>query len=1455
MLRRISPLALAAFLLILWAWAAQATLLLGRWPTGSAALPVIGSINLPGGTTFPAGSPSGTTISSITVTMTSGSFSGGSIALATNGVSCPGTNNGSFQVIGTSPWTLATNGSATTGVICLKATLAGASNSPFYVAYTITAVSTTQTTGLFGIDTSVTDTSGNSYTVCGTNNEQICQNGVVDPITGGVVLVTWYSGNLYQENNTQAWYEWNSASYPTWGSGGGSQWTFLGTGPSSAPSGWSGITFVSLSNSTFTTPTSGTTAIGNFTITATSAFTGTNVLSTSSPCGITNGSGNIALNISGTTPNFTLNAINGVWPWSLSYCTVLTQSGFVNSGLAFTGTAVGSTPGITTYYMATAAEGGSDSNNGTSVTTPWLTPNHAALACGNQIIAQAGTYASANLVVTTAPTCSGGNNAVIVACEITHECGGDMGGGNGPQIKVSNFGFVGWSVHDCNACFSATPAGSASIGYIVDADDIAYNGQQEGFTVYNNGSYGVDNLIWLGNLSQNTSQTTGNCDSGMSVGVPINDASSSHRIYAAWNMSWDNTTTACLIRSTVTASISGTTLTVTSGSTSSWQNNDMVSGAGVAVGTTITAGSGSSWTISPSQTVGSESITVAQSSDNTGLAFDTWSDYTGTGVAENNWFIHNGGAGMEVTGGNGTQGSHATLLIRNNTTLNNLTIHQNSTIAEIAAGSLYGTTITNNLTWGQLSKVPSWNAPTGMFVGINDDVSGSGGSLVDNNFDYEPTTGWGDAFWNGSGAVLNCISPHTIIGTPPFNSDSFQNVGCSGDSWGTNPSITSPTADPGVPSSCDATFALSCVATYITDYESSVASNAGAQVAAPSDANNTTTFECNIYAIMPAGWFTTGGGYIPNRSSSCSAGPGGAVVLTADNALCGPQTGSMTTNAGTIIANACTGSNSGAPADVIPSVGSTQTLTFPFSITENGGVSEPERVVVFNTGTPSLSVSSITYTGGSNPSDFSTATTNCSGTLTHNSYCYVWANFSPTTVGAETANMNINFTSGTVSLALSGTGVALGGGGSIVNVGTNCSLLPSSLATNTLYIIGDVTCSGHTFHGASGAIVQGDCKSPEGASTTLDGNSNIEFLTSGWNDGVSNVTIRCLTIQHYGYDGTACPNNGNGEIQTWTGWLVANVTFQLSCGQGWEMRSASELYDIRATNNAWRAGGPSVGTSGGSSGTMLILGAEMDHNSTNSTSATNCGTNFDCGGYKQTIFGPGPYQSVVCNGCYIHDNIGPNDSAANWIDVGSGSLTAENCTAQGNGGEGLRNETNWTQGQTPAGSATINDCVIFNNEKDGYGVSAAVDGFSADVINASHNYIVATAGAAIGIGPDFRQNNDGHSGDTFTINWQHNIVVMVNNSFGYGLVSWDGTNCSCGTSITSNNNTFYTSGQSTSASLFANNPNSTSTESFASWKSNTGQDGSSTIQGGTPTALTGCTGDGTNDIGCRGSGM
>lgn len=88
---------------------------------------------------------------------------------------------------------------------------------------------------------------------------------------------------------------------------------------------------------------------------------------------------------------------------------------------------------------------------------------------------------------------------------------------------------------------------------------------------------------------------------------------------------------------TITASISGTTLTTTAGTPVIGQ---LVTGTSVADNTFITAGSGTSWTVSVSQTVASESMTVGPLT-NIYVALHT-ADPTASGTQSSNEIAYTG---------------------------------------------------------------------------------------------------------------------------------------------------------------------------------------------------------------------------------------------------------------------------------------------------------------------------------------------------------------------------------------------------------------------------------------------------------------------------------------------------------------------------------------------------------------------------------------------------------------------------------------------------------------------------------------------------------------------------------------------------------------------------------------------------------------------------------------------
>lgn len=124
-----------------------AALLLGGWYHGQlpSSSPTIGSVSL--SSTSVSSGVSGATVGTATANMTTGSFSGGSWSLSNSGgCAGSGTNNGSFA-INSSTGVLTTTTALSVGSynICILATLAGATNSPFPAPKTIMAATTVAT--------------------------------------------------------------------------------------------------------------------------------------------------------------------------------------------------------------------------------------------------------------------------------------------------------------------------------------------------------------------------------------------------------------------------------------------------------------------------------------------------------------------------------------------------------------------------------------------------------------------------------------------------------------------------------------------------------------------------------------------------------------------------------------------------------------------------------------------------------------------------------------------------------------------------------------------------------------------------------------------------------------------------------------------------------------------------------------------------------------------------------------------------------------------------------------------------------------------------------------------------------------------------------------------------------------------------------------------------------------
>jgi hypothetical protein len=204
----------------------------------------------------------------------------------------------------------------------------------------------------------------------------------------------------------------------------------------------------------------------------------------------------------------------------------------------------------TTYYIATAAGGGSDSNDGMSESTPWLTPNHA-VNCGDVIIAAASTsYSAANF--TTGKwgnvTCPSGNNIAWLKCVTFDGCKIFTNSTQGMWVDKSYWGVQGWEVtvrsFMYGACFEANPNFiiPIEIHHIIFANNIANGCLEAGFASSNEGATAsVDYLVIVGNIAFNTAQGNGVCGSGISIYQPISsDTLPGTHIFIAGNFSYEN---------------------------------------------------------------------------------------------------------------------------------------------------------------------------------------------------------------------------------------------------------------------------------------------------------------------------------------------------------------------------------------------------------------------------------------------------------------------------------------------------------------------------------------------------------------------------------------------------------------------------------------------------------------------------------------------------------------------------------------------------------------------------------------------------------------------------------------------------------------------------------------------------------------------------------------------------
>jgi hypothetical protein len=280
----------------------------------------------------------------------------------------------------------------------------------------------------------------------------------------------------------------------------------------------------------------------------------------------------------------------------------------------------------TTYYLAPASDRGTDSNNGTSASTPWLTPNHP-VNCGDVIIATPSSdYAPANFLYKWGKvTCPAGNDVAWLKCETFDACkiSGMTSGQAGMALGTSYWGIQGWEIDGTSIsgpCILVYPMGSSAttMHHVVFANNVLSGCGLAGLT-FNpaNKTAGVDYVAVVGNIVYNTTGGSSYCASGIEVYEPIaSDSLSGTHIYIAGNFSF--------------------------------ANREPRVCSGKAPG------------------------------DGEGIEFDTWDgSQTGTpvysqqGVIDNNMLLSNGGPGAEVYESVAGTAPHSNIFIRQNTVWGN----------------------------------------------------------------------------------------------------------------------------------------------------------------------------------------------------------------------------------------------------------------------------------------------------------------------------------------------------------------------------------------------------------------------------------------------------------------------------------------------------------------------------------------------------------------------------------------------------------------------------------------------------------------------------------------------------------------------------------------------------------------------------------------------------------------
>jgi hypothetical protein len=199
-----------------------------------------------------------------------------------------------------------------------------------------------------------------------------------------------------------------------------------------------------------------------------------------------------------------------------------------------------------TFFIAPAGSGGSDSNNGLTAGTPWLSPNHA-VVCGDVIIAAAGAYNSANFdsftagstkwgAVSGCPSTTGGIDGAggiyvaTVLCATFDACTINASTQYTMDVSASNWAVEGFQGSNTNngdgECFQAQPLNVTNIAFVAFINDIAVHCPLQGFGSggFPGSAINVDEFAAVGDMAFDAAASASECGSPFGILGPANVA-------------------------------------------------------------------------------------------------------------------------------------------------------------------------------------------------------------------------------------------------------------------------------------------------------------------------------------------------------------------------------------------------------------------------------------------------------------------------------------------------------------------------------------------------------------------------------------------------------------------------------------------------------------------------------------------------------------------------------------------------------------------------------------------------------------------------------------------------------------------------------------------------------------------------------------------------------------------